>query len=291
MRIVRHAGPQAFLDRAESWLLRREAENNLPLGVAASLVGKGPAAASARLFYFATVESSGDLVGCAFRTPPYKPVLTRMPMEAVPLVARDMAQVYEELPAVLGPVEVAEAFGAAWSRLKGVRATPGALQRIHVLERVVPPSRKAPGSMRLAGPADIPLVTRWLGSFARETALAVVGGADAAARRLVGADGGDPRLALWVRDDPVAMAGFSGRTRHGVRIGHVYTPERHRRNGYATSLVAEMSRDALDSGFGHCMLYTDLANPTANHIYHEIGYRPVLDVMDVEFEAPAAASQ
>ena len=213
-----------------------------------------------------------------------------MPLKAVPLVARDLAQVYEELPAVLGPVAAAEAFGDAWSRLKGVRATPGALQRVHILERVVPPSPRAPGRMRLAGPADVPLVTRWLGSFARETALDVVGDLDARAQRLAGADGDDPRLALWVRDDPVAMAGFSGRTRHGVRIGHVYTPERHRRNGYATSLVAEMSRDALDSGFRHCMLYTDLANSTANHIYHDIGYRPVLDVMDVEFDAPADAS-
>ena len=101
--IVRHSGPRAFLERAERWLLRREAENNLSLGVAASLVGARPPPAPASPLYFATIERGRDIVGCAFRTPPYKLGLTRMPLEAVPLLARSVAEVYEELPAVLGP--------------------------------------------------------------------------------------------------------------------------------------------------------------------------------------------
>lgn len=35
--IVRHSGPRALINRAEPWLLKREAENNLVLGLAASL--------------------------------------------------------------------------------------------------------------------------------------------------------------------------------------------------------------------------------------------------------------
>ena len=281
---MRHAWPREFLDRAEPWLLRREAENNLVLYVAGLLVAGAPP--SGRPVYFATVERGGDVVGCAFRTPPWKVGLTRMPLETLPALACDVAEVYEELPAALGPNEVVRAFGEEWSALRGVSATPGLRQRIHLLATVSAPSRPAPGAKRLAGPADIPLLTRWLAAFTRETALDVVRDPDALARRLTGADGGDPRLALWVHGEPVAMAGFSAGTRHGVRVGYVYTPEEHRRNGYATSLVAEMSRDVLDSGFDHCMLYTDLANPTANHIYHEIGYRPLQDVMDIEFAPP-----
>ncbi len=37
IRILRHATPGAFRARAESWLLRQEAENNLVLGLAAQL--------------------------------------------------------------------------------------------------------------------------------------------------------------------------------------------------------------------------------------------------------------
>ena len=206
-----------------------------------------------------------------------------MPLEAVPLLARDVAGVYGELPAVLGPNAVARAFGGAWSRLKAVRAAPGARQRIHILERVWPPSPMAPGGMRSAGPADIPLVARWLAAFMQETGLADPRDPLVRARRLCGGEGGNRLLALWVDGGPVCMAGCSACTRNGVRIGYVYTPEAHRRRGYATSLVAQLSSQALDLGFGHCVLYTDLANPTSNRIYRRVGYRPLQDVMDVEF--------
>ncbi len=295
--IVRHSGPRAFLDRAEPWLLRREAENNLALGVAASLVGRRPPAdtvppaatsvppvsSPAAPLYFATIERGSAVVGCAFRTPPYKLGLTRMPLDAAPLLARDVAEVYDELPAVLGPDQVARAFGDAWGRLQGLRVTSGARQRIHVLERVVPPSRRAPGVMRRAGPADVSLVARWLGSFVEETRLGDPVDPVERARRLCGDEGGNRLLALWVDGEPVSMAGFPAHTRHGVRIGYVYTPAARRRRGYATALVAELSTHALDLGFGHCVLYTDLANPVSNRIYRSVGYRPLQDVMDVEF--------
>lgn len=240
-------------------------------------------AASPSTLYFATIERDSDIVGCGFRTPPWKLGLTRMPLEAVPLLARDVAGAYDELPAVLGPVPVARAFGDAWSRLKAVKVAPGARQRIHILERVQPPSPMAPGRMRRAGPADIPLVARWLEAFVRESGLTDPADPLVRARRLCGDEGGNRLLALWVNGGPVSMAGFPARTRHGVRIGYVYTPDEHRRRGYATALVAELSSQALDLGFNHCVLYTDLANPTSNRIYRSVGYRPLQDVMDVEF--------
>lgn len=278
---MRHAGPRAFLDRAEPWLLKREAENNLILGVAESL-SRGASGQSRRL-YFATVEDDGAVAGCAFRTPPYKIGMTRMPTRGVLLLARDVGQVHAELPAALGPVREVRAFGDAWATLRGVVATPGPRQRIHSLEQVAFPAAPTPGSVRPACPEDIPLVADWLKDF-----IAVTGhiqtDVTALARRLTAPTGRDGRLALWENGVPVSMAGLPARTRHGVRIGYVYTPVEHRRKGYASALVATLSQQALDSGFGHCTLYTDLANPTANRIYHAIGYRPVQDVMDVLFE-------
>jgi len=282
--------------------MEREAENNLPLGVAAALArgadddvgGNGGSAhpnadsasqpvAPAPPLYFGTIRSGDDIVGCAFRTPPYKLGLTRMPVDAIPSLAGDVAEVYDSIPAVLGPNRVARAFGEAWAALRGVKAVAGARQRIHVLEGVVVPPEMPPGAMRPAASADVPLVTGWLGAFAQEAGLPVPGDPRLRARRLTGGDGGDPLLALWVDGGPVSMAGFPARTRHGVRIGYVYTPPEHRRRGYATALVAQVSRQVLESGFSHCVLYTDLANPTSNSIYRRLGYRPLLDVMDVDF--------
>lgn len=255
------------------------------LGLADSLC-RGTAGYGSPL-YFATVERGGDVAGCAFRTPPYKLGLTRMPVEAAPALAADVGDVYGELPAVLGPVAEARAFGEAWAALRGVRPVTGARQRIHALDRVRFPRRQAAGHMRLAAADDVPLVTVWVKDFLRATELTEAGDPDVLVDRVVA--GGF--LALWVDGTPVSMAGFPAHTRNTVRIGYVFTPREDRRRGYATALVAHVSRHILDSGFRRCVLYTDLANPTANSIYRTVGYVPVQDVMDVLFEMPDAVSR
>ena len=288
LRVVRHNGPGAFLDRAEPWLLRREAENTLILGVAASLVrgSEGDDEPSCRgaegrhgPVYFATVELGGEVAGCAFRTPPCKLAVTRMPLEAASLLVLDVKEVYYSIPAVLGPAAVAREVAGAWAELVGVRAEAGARQRIHRLERVRFPSAMAPGRLRLAEPGDLPLASAWMKAFVRSTRLNAAADAEVLATRLI--EGG--LLALWVNPVPVSMASFPDRTRHTVRISHVYTPPEQRRRGYASALVAHIGRHILDSGFRECVLYTDLANRGANRLYRGLGYRPVQDVMDMNF--------
>ena len=278
-RIVRYDGARAFLRRAEPWLLEREAENNLLLGLADS-VSQGTHAYESPL-YFATVERGGEVQGCAFRTPPYKLGLTRMPVEAAPLVAADVAEVYDSLPAVLGPPDAARRMGRAWAAIKGVRAVDGERQRVHSLERVRFPVPEAAGGMRLANESDLDLAASWIRSFVGDTGAYHMRDPEARAEHLVASK----CLALWVDREPVSMAAFpaSTRARNTARVGLVYTPDEHRRRGYASALVAHVSRHLLDSGFRWCVLYTDLANPTANKIYRAIGYRPVQDVMDVNF--------
>jgi hypothetical protein len=75
----------------------------------------------------------------------------------------------------------------------------------------------------------------------------------------------------------VSCANVARRTPHGVAVAFVYTPPAHRRQGYATSCVAELTQRQLETGAEFCCLYTDLANPTSNSIYAKIGYRPVCD--------------
>ncbi|MBW3589374.1 MAG: GNAT family N-acetyltransferase, partial [Actinobacteria bacterium] len=87
----------------------------------------------------------------------------------------------------------------------------------------------------------------------------------------------DRKVYLWEDGEPVSMAVHSGPTPNGLRVAIVYTPPDKRRNGYASACVAAVSQVILDSGRTFCFLYTDLANPTSNHIYMEIGYEPVCD--------------
>ena len=85
-------------------------------------------------------------------------------------------------------------------------------------------------------------------------------------------------------------AGRDGRpSRHprtGPRIGPVYTPPEHRRHGYATRLVAELSASRLALGDAACYLFTDMANPTSNAIYARIGYVKVCEAVEYVFSSP-----
>jgi hypothetical protein len=62
-----------------------------------------------------------------------------------------------------------------------------------------------------------------------------------------------------------------------ARVGPVYTPPPDRGRGYAGSAVAALSRRALAEGADRCALFTDLANPTSNKIYAQVGYRRLCD--------------
>jgi uncharacterized protein len=88
---------------------------------------------------------------------------------------------------------------------------------------------------------------------------------------------------LWWDGGPASMAGAGAPTPNGIRIGPVYTPPEHRRRGYASALTAALTRYLLDGGRRFCFLYTDLANPTSNAIYQQVGYTHVCDVEQHRF--------
>lgn len=269
----------AFLDRAEDWLLTREAEHNLLLGLAARL--RISSAGYAPPIYLATVEDAAGVVGCAFRTPPFKLGLTRMPPDAVAILLEDVAEVYDALPAVLGPPPEAQRFAALWAARMGVDVQAGMRQRIYQLDKVQAPARPAPGRLRPAEAADLDLVARWIQEFNDETGVAAIQDRSVLKERILrGA------LHLWEDGVPRALAGVAAETPHGARVGPVYTPLAWRGRGYATSATAALSRQILEGGKRFCFLYTDLANPTSNAIYQRIGYRAVCDVADYGFMPP-----
>ena len=69
----------------------------------------------------------------------------------------------------------------------------------------------------------------------------------------------------------------------GIRIGPVYTPPELRGQGYASALTAHVSARQLAAGRRFCFLYTNLANPTSNKIYVDIGYERVCDSVEYAF--------
>jgi uncharacterized protein len=271
--IARHGDAQTFLRRARPWLMQTESENAVILGLTTRA---GPS----EEMYVATVEQNGAVVGCAVRTPPRKLLLTRMPPGAVDALVIDVAACYDHLPGVLGPETAAREFARQWCERHGTYAHEKMSSRLYRLDRVRTPSRVAPGSMRFATQEDIGLIASWIACFATEAGADLKGARELAAGRIAARE-----LVLWCDDGPRTLAGVSGRSPTGVRIGYVYTPPEWRGRGYATACVAALSQHSLDSGATFCCLYADLSNPRSNGIYQQLGYEPVIDAVEFVFEA------
>lgn len=269
--VVRHDGPKAFLERAERWLLGAEDRHNLILGIAYGRRSKGDAKGDE---FFATVEEAGRVVGCAVRTPPHKLLVTELPAAAEDPLVGALAPVYEEVPAVLGPVETAEAVAVAWVTRNGGAWRLGLEQRIYRLDAVIPPEGVS-GSLRVATENDVDLAVEWGLGFARDSGVRFPTRRTSVEQWIA-----DSALHIWEDDGPRSITVAHGRTPHGVRIGYVYTPPEFRGRGYASGCVAAVSRKMLDSGLAFCVLYTDMSNRTSNGIYQRLGYEPLADVRD-----------
>jgi predicted GNAT family acetyltransferase len=280
MRLHRSESVDDFLQYAGDFLVAREAEHNLLLGIC-SILQATPAFYPGPN-YLATVVEGDGVVLAAMRTPPNNLVLSEVnDPAAIELVVEDRA--HEDLPGVVGPLEPARAFADAWTRLTGRPHRLMMAERIFRLTHVRPP-RSVPGSLRPIEEADRALVTDWVIAFevdvfGRRRADDLNPWID---RWLLGEE---RQMYLWQVDGrPVSMCGVGGRTPNGARIGPVYTPPEERGKGYASACVAAVSQLQLDRGMRFCFLFTDLANPTSNHVYEAIGYEPVRDVDEITFE-------
>ena len=280
MELTTYPDVDAFMAVAGDFLEAREAEHNLIFGIS-SYVRDQPTFFGERLPYFAAVLAGDRVVAAALRTPPHNLVLSEVDdPAAIDLLVADRLD--DDLPGVLGPVEPARAFAERWAAPAGRAWRKLHAERIFRLRTVIAPPA-VPGTLRTVMPADRDLVASWMRAFSTEAmGEADPTDADLATDRWM--EGRGRTLYLWEDGETVSLCGVGGRTPNGIRIGPVYTPPEARRRGYASALVAEASQLQLDAGRRFCFLFTDLANPTSNHIYQVIGYEPIRDVDAYRFE-------
>lgn len=285
MQLQRFTDIGEFAARVEPYLLAHEATHCLMLGLLASL--QRERSSDDELPYMALVEEPGEIVLVAMRTPPYNLILSLIapafeadPSQALTLIGRDVWTRYRDgLPGVIGPASISRLFAERWEQQAATTAHLLLHERVYELEMVIPVTN-VPGSHRRITEADRDLMIRWLAEFAAEALGSV--------ERLDAAEWVDTFYATPSRDGylwedggvPVSLVAYGNPTAHGVRIGPVYTPPEQRGRGYASACVAILSQHLLESGRTFCFLFTDLANPTSNHIYQTVGYNPVND-MDV----------
>jgi GNAT superfamily N-acetyltransferase len=255
--------------QVHAFLATEPSHHNLPLSI---LVQSRERGLGGRYWI---ARDHGDITGFAMQSPPGMRVVLSL---ADKRTVEALADAVDDVPGVQGDAAGATAFAGHYGLRNHVGVSDTDAGRLYELTRVEP-VRPAPGAARVATAADHELVTEWVVAFGGVTGDPAVTNRASDEVAYVISSGG-----FWIWDDggPVCIVGVKPRAEGVARIGPVYTPPERRGAGYATACVAHASRMLVAEGL-RCVLYTQLANPTANAIYAAIGYRPIGEVISYGF--------
>jgi predicted GNAT family acetyltransferase len=265
--------PAAYADQVWDLLARNPAEQTVALTVAASARAGHRWSEEPMLFGW---YDDGEVRGAVSFTPPYELLLAVVPDDTVVALAEGLRARGVAVPGVNGKESTVDRFVAAWSPARSSVAFRMRLYRLGTLQPPVPPPD---GTARPADEDDVPLAIRWLEAFEEDAGVHRTNVEPLARDRV-----GDGRLWLWEHDgEAVSMAARTAPAAGVSRIAPVYTPAEHRRRGYGAAATAACTADAVERGADDVVLFTDLANPTSNSIYQQIGFAPVGDYRVVRF--------
>lgn len=272
---------QDFVQRVESFLLQREVEHNLILGLCSELLS-GNSTYKQPPFHCVVETQNGQVVGAAFRTPPHNLILSHFDeIAAIPLVVDACLEAGQEINGVLGKSELSIAFMESWRSHTYRSFTLKMRQMIHQLNHVIP-ARTVKGGLLIAQLSDLEMLECWRSAFEME----VHGKRKGIWFTPIVRNAMKKRLAIrpayhflwWDGLHPVCWVCYRPTTENVVRVAPVYTPPSHRGRGYASALVGAVSQMVLDLGYRKSSLYTDLTNPTSNAIYRRLGYEPLCEI-------------
>ncbi len=284
MKITVYEKPKEFLSAARENLERQEVLNAVILGVVQRMID------DPEIFdhgaYLAMVRDGKDeIVLVAMMDPPHPLTLAGdagCPEEALGLLAEDIQQSKRVLLSVHGPDPLPERFAPIWALKNDLEFELEMGQGVYELREVVP-SRVVPGKLVRAQPEEVGLISAWMMGFEQdafgENQTTLEKMTEAITHRIKKRE-----WYIWKAGDiPLSMVMKSRPTRHGISISGVYTPPELRGKGYASESVAAFSQKLLDDGYEFVSLFTDLANPTSNKIYMNVGYQHVSDFNKYRF--------
>lgn len=260
-----------FRRQLEPLLLKNEAAHNLFYGVLLKINETNSP------IFMGLVEKENRVVMGFLQTNPAQIIVatfSALDEQDLEAIALWLYQQKIQVPGLIGEVETIHSLVKAYERLAKVTYEVRMRQRIYQLTEVAP-LPKVNGLFRKAVEKDTPIICRWIHEFCEEIGEVITfEEAKKEATKLMK----EERVFVWeVNSQPVSMACWTRPTKTNVTINLVFTPKEERKKGYATACVAHLSQHLLNQGYKSTSLYTDLANPTSNHIYQEIGYRPILD--------------
>ncbi len=268
MNIYQTQDVQSCKQEVESLLVKREAENNLPLGILKNL-SEVESEQPPSLIY---VQDHGRIVTMAMRTPPHLwilPSISTTTQETIEQLVHFIIENNLDLPGVLGEQQAVQWFIEACQKTGQFRAQLHMRQGIYRLDELRPVDIQ-PGKLVVADESHLSLAKQWFRQYATELDEPMMKEqAEKTAESMIR----NQKMHLWVVDGvPVSMVNQARVTPNGVTVNGVYTPDHFKKKGYATQATYHLTKKLLDSGYTFCSLYTDSDNPTSNSIYKRIGY-------------------
>ncbi len=276
LELHRHSDARAFLLRAEPWLSTREIEHGGVLQSARQ--ARVNDTGYERPIYWATIEDAGRLVGCAYRTPPFKVGVTVLPDAAIAPLVADLAATYlGSIGGFSGPEPTVSALASAWVERRGGKWS------INTRGRLMTFSGSAGGDdavkkgvLRLAGASDTALAQSWGAAASIDSGIAALDG-DLCTQLL------RAKLLYFFGDDqPRCMIGLLRETRDSIAIGIVYTPAAFRGQGYGTAALRALNHLLDERGVKNRYLWADAKNDGAQALATMLGCRFVYDSLDID---------
>lgn len=275
--IIEYKSPQQFLDGTGHFLEKRELENNLILGLCNGFTDKTQVQEGC---VFINASLGNNVKAASIKTAA-KAIIAGETKNT--RYIKELADYYLENNIELKGVFGENFYVNEFSNFYGRQPLIDMALIVHRLTTV----NKLPlatGKFEMADRNDLDLITEWFMTFEDEKNPAVRRSEEQVLKVT------QHKIALgdvfkWTdKGNVVCVAAINRKTKNAGIIGLVYTPEEQRRNGYATSHVKKLSEYILQNGFKYCGLFTDKANPTSNHIYKKIGYKPVTEFIDIGYK-------
>ena len=279
MKFRRYDNVDAYKADVLDILLEDEVCNNLPV----SIITDGNVKNSADWFLGAVTDDHGMIVLAAQCVKPfnlllYEPAGKRQG-SSVELLAGELRRIGYRPPGVFAVTELARSFTEVfYGRLEDCRSTTMVLMRLDKLAHY----KKAPGFCRMLTAEDMSFIPAWEQAFCIDCNVPSLP-LSVNEERIRTRIGKDTHF-IWEDGLPVSQAVNGRDTHNGAVVNWVYTPPSYRGRGYATSVVAELSRSLLDKGKLYCCLFADADNPASRSVYHKLGYYDVCEFEQIEFD-------
>ena len=278
MKFTKYESTDSFGAETLEILMENEIQNNLPISFIRNEHGLDTSG-----WLMATIkDDTGGVALTAACTPPFNIVMyetgNRPDDAAVSKLSGELRSMGFALPGVLAKKGLARRFAESYAKTDGFRKHSSMyIMRLDKINGI----DKAPGFCRLLCENDLFYAPYWELAFNVDCSLDE--GCLQDKINQVAARIDRKSQYIWEDGHPVSQAYRSKQTPNGAGISGVYTPPHYRGKGYATSVVAELSRVLLENGNKFCFLFADAENPVSCGIYRKIGFNELCVFDEIKF--------